>query len=263
MSARAAPASMTTRHKAAHRIADRVLFNFLLSLYGRSRLNRNANRRPQCGDRSGGVFRKCSPPRLSPEADGSGGDSSPRGSGWGSFQEALSAASGSKAGGIPAREGRAGEFSGSVIGRVRLESGGFQPERVGLGSFQEALSAASGSKAGGLQPERVGLGEIAEALSAASGSKAGDSSPRGSGWGVFRKRYRPRPARKRGIPARKGRAGGNCGSVICRVRLRRLARRHHRRGLHRSRRRNGCRRRSCRRNDRRSRRWNGCRRNGR
>lgn len=160
MSARAAPASMTTRHKAAHRIADRVLFNFLLSLYGRSRLNRNANRRPQCGDRSGGVFRKCSPPRLSPEADGSGGD----------------------------------------------------------------------------------------------------SSPRGSGWGVFRKRYRPRPARKRGIPARKGRAGGNCGSVICRVRLRRLARRHHRRGLHRSRRRNGCRRRSCRRNDRRSRRRNGCRR---
>ena len=158
MSARAAPASMTTRHKAAHRIADRVLFNFLLSLYGRSRLNRNANRRPQCGDRSGGVFRKCSPPRLSPEADGSGGD----------------------------------------------------------------------------------------------------SSPKGSGWGVFRKRYRPRPARKRGIPARKGRAGGNYGSVIGRVRLRRLGRRHHRRGLHRSRRRNGCRRRSCRRNDRRSRRWNGC-----
>ena len=42
--------------------------------------------------------------------------------------------------------------------------------------------------------------------------------------------------------------------------LRRLGRRHHRRGLHRSRRRNGCRRRSCRRNDRRSRRRNGCRR---
>ena len=87
MSARAAPASMTTRRKAAHRIADRVLFNFLLSLYGRSRLNRNANRRPRCGDRSGGVFRKCSPPRLSPEADGSGGDSSPKGSGWGVFRK--------------------------------------------------------------------------------------------------------------------------------------------------------------------------------
>ena len=187
MSARAAPASMTTRRKAAHRIADRVLFNFLLSLYGRSRLNRNTNRRPRCGDRSGGVFRKCSPPRLSPEADG---------------------------------------------------SGGFQPERVGLGSFQEALSAASGSK-------------------------AEDSSPKGPGWGVFRKRYLPRPARKRGIPARKGRAGEFSGSVIGRVRLRRLGRRHHRRGLHRSRRRNGCRRRSCRPNGRRSRRWNGCRRSRR
>ena len=58
MSARAAPASMTTRHKAAHRIADRVLFNFLLSLYGRSRLNRNANRRPRCGDRSGAILQE-------------------------------------------------------------------------------------------------------------------------------------------------------------------------------------------------------------
>ena len=210
MSARAAPASMTTRHKAAHRIADRVLFNFLLSLYGRSRLNRNANRRPRCGDRSGGVFRKCSPPRLSPEADGSGGDSSPKGSGWGVFRKRYLPRPARKRG-IPAREGRAGEFSGSVIGRVRLESGGFQPERVGLGSFQEALSAASGSKAGG-------------------------------------------------IPAREGRAWENCGSVIGRVRLRRLGRRHRRRGLHRSRRRNSCRRRSCRPNDRRSRRWNGCRR---
>ena len=156
MSARAAPASMTTRHKAAHRIADRVLFNFLLSLYGRSRLNRNANRRPRCGDRSGGVFRKRYRPRPARKR------------------------------GIPARKGRAGKFSGSVICRVRLESGG--------------------------------------------------------------------------IPARKGRAGGNCGSVIGRVRLRRLGRRHHRRGLHRSRRRNGCRRRSCRPNGRRSRRRNGCRR---
>ena len=58
MSAHAAPASMTTRHKAAHRIADRVLFNFLLSLYGRSRLNRNANRRPRCGDRSGAILQE-------------------------------------------------------------------------------------------------------------------------------------------------------------------------------------------------------------
>ena len=58
MSARAAPASMTTRHKSAHRIADRVLFNFLLSLYGRSRLNRNANRRPRCGDRSGAILQE-------------------------------------------------------------------------------------------------------------------------------------------------------------------------------------------------------------
>ena len=157
MSARAAPASMTTRHKAAHRIADRVLFNFLLSLYGRSRLNRNANRRPRCGDRSGGVFRKCSPPRLSPEADGSGGDSSPRGSGWGKLRKrylprparkrgrfqpervGLGEFSGSvigrvrlESGGIPAREGRAGEFSGSVIGRVRLRRLGRRHHRRGL-----------------------------------------------------------------------------------------------------------------------------------
>ena len=90
----------------------------------------------------------------------------------------------------------------------------------------------------GLSPEECGSG--------------GEFNPGWSGWGVFRKRYRPRPARKRGIPAREGRAGENCGSVIGRVRLRRLGRRHHRRGLHRSRRRNGCRRRS--------RRWNGCRR---
>ena len=105
----------------------------------------------------------------------------------------------------------------------------------------------------GLSPEECGSG--------------GEFNPGWSGWGVFRKRYRPRPARKRGIPAREGRAGGNCGSVIGRVRLRRLGRRHHRRGLHRSRRRNGCRRRSCRPNGRRSRRRNGCRqscrRNGR
>ena len=231
MSARAAPASMTTRRKAAHRIADRVLFNFLLSLYGRSRLNRNTNRRPRCGDRSGGVFRKCSPPRLSPEADGSGGFQ-PERVGLGSFQEALSAASGSKAEdsspkgpgwgvfrkrylprparkrGIPARKGRAGEFSGSVIGRVRLESGEIPAREGRAGEF-------SGSVIGRVRLE--------------------------SG----------------GIPARKGRAGGVCESVICRVRLRRLGRRHHRRGLHRSRRRNGCRRRSCRRNDRRSRRRNG------
>ena len=200
MSARAAPASMTTRHKAAHRIADRVLFNFLLSLYGRSRLNRNANRRPRCGDRSGGVFRKCSPPRLSPEADGSGGDSSPRGSGWGKLRKRYLPRPARKRGRFQPERVGLGEFSGSVIGRVRLESGGI--------------------------PARKG--------------RAG---------GVFRKRYRPRPARKRGIPAREGRAGEFSGSVIGRVRLRRLGRRHHRRGLHRSRRRNGCRR-SCRRNGR-------------
>ena len=147
----------------------------------------------------------------------------------GQEHDALSAASGSAAAAAVARsvaayrrksaeagesltrDGRAGEFSGSVIGRVRLESGGFQPERVGLGEFSGSVICRVRLESGG-------------------------------------------------IPARKGRAGGNCGSVIGRVRLRRLGRRHHRRGLHRSRRRNGCRRRSCRRNDRRSRRWNGCRR---
>ena len=93
---------------------------------------------------------------------------------------------------------------------------------------------------------------LCRGLSPEECESGGGFNPGWSGWGVFRKRYRPRPARKRRIPAREGRAGGNCGSVIGRVRLRRLGRRHHRRGFHRSRRRNGCRRRS--------RRWNGCRR---
>ena len=111
------------------------------------------------------------------------------------------------------------------------------------------LIAGRVRKRGRVQSGRVGLGGQ-EALSAASGFAVARSVAA----------YRRKSAEAGEGSIREGRAGGVCESVICRVRLRRLGRRHHRRGLHRSRRRNGCRRRSCRRNDRRSRRWNGCRR---
>ena len=114
MSARAAPASMTTRHKAAHRIADRVLFNFLLSLYGRSRLNRNANRRPRCGDRSGAILQEA----LS-AASGSAVAYSAEAAGTAIAVKASAAVTAAKVREGKARRGIDGGFGG-VACRVRL-----------------------------------------------------------------------------------------------------------------------------------------------
>ena len=133
-----------------------------------------------------------------------------------------------------------------VICRVRLR------RRSRRRALCRGLSPEECGSGGEFNPGWSGWGVFRKRYRPRPARKRGIPARKGRAGGVFRKRYRPRPARKRGIPAREGRAGENCGSVIGRVRLRRLGRRHHRRGLHRSRRRNGCRRRS--------RRWNGCRR---
>ena len=129
--------------------------------------------------------------------------------------------------------------------------GGFNPGGSGWGvrkrypprpvSPSRALSrliAGRVRKRGRVQSGMVGLGGQ-EALPAASGFAVAHSVAA----------YRRKSAEAGEGSIREGRAGGVCESVIGRVRLRRLGRRHHRRGLHRSRRWNGCRR-SCRRNGR-------------
>ena len=117
----------------------------------------------------------------------------------GQEHDALSAASGSAAAAAVARsvaayrrksaeagesltrDGRAGEFSGSVIGRVRLESGGFQPERVGLEKIAEALSAASGSAASAAATTAAGSTEAAAGTAAAAEAAAGTTAEAAAG----------------------------------------------------------------------------------